>query len=125
VEQAQKIQTEANVVGRPKKKRVRRRRPRLEVLKVGGSPGDAIKKACDYSTPRHVMTVAEIAEYLKVQRSTICIWARKGKIPAFKIGTDWRFDRDAIDKWTTGRTSEVLKKRSAAARVAPKKTGMH
>jgi len=25
--------------------------------------------------------------------------ARNGKIPAFKISTDWRFDRDAIEKW--------------------------
>ena len=44
------------------------------------------------------MTVAEIAEYLKVRQITIYRWARKGKIPAFKVGTDWRFDRDAIEK---------------------------
>ena len=78
----------------------------------------------DTDTPRRIMTVAEVAEYLQVSKATILRMARKGKIPAFKIGADWRFDRDAIDKWTTGRTSEVLKKRSAAARAAPKKTGM-
>jgi len=113
VEQAQKIQTEANVVGRPKKKRVKRRGPRLEVLKVRGSPGDAIKKARDYSTPRHVMTVAEIAEYLKFRRITIYRWARKGKIPAFKIGTDWRFDRDAIEKMMIDRQVKAEKDRHA------------
>ena len=95
-EQTQEIQTGASALGKPKKKAMPR--PRLEVLKVGGCSTDAIRKARDYSTPRYVMTVAEIAEYLKVQRITIYRWARKGKIPAFKIGTDWRFDKDAIEK---------------------------
>ena len=98
-EQTQEIQTGASVVGKKKATPG----PRLEVLKVGGSPGDAIKKARDYSTPRYVMTVAEIAEYLKVQRITIYRWARKGKIPAFRVGEDWRFHRDAIDKWMRDR----------------------
>ena len=97
MERAQEIQTEANVVGRPKKKARKTPGPRLEVLKVGGCTRDAFKKARDYSTPRY-MTVAEMAEYLKVRRITIYRWARKGKIPAFKVGTDWRFDRDAIEK---------------------------
>jgi len=105
-EETQEIQTGASAVGKPKKKATPG--PRLEVLKVGGCPRDAIKKARDYSTPRYVMTVAEIAEYLKVRQITIYRWARKGKIPAFKIGTDWRFHRDAnpqVDDWPT---SEVL-----------------
>src|SRR5260370_410023 len=59
VEQAQELQTGADAVGRPKKK-ARTPGPRLEVLKVGGCPRDAFEKARDYSTPRHVMTVAEI-----------------------------------------------------------------
>jgi excisionase family DNA binding protein len=45
------------------------------------------------------MTVAELAEYLKVHRATIYGMARKGKLPGFKIADDWRFDRDAIEKW--------------------------
>jgi excisionase family DNA binding protein len=94
--ETQEIKTRASALGKPKKKATPR--PRLEVLKVGGCSRDAIKKARDDSTPRYVITVAEIAEYLKVQRITIYRWARKGKIPAFKIGTDWRFDRDAIEK---------------------------
>ena len=82
-------------------------------------------KSRDDATPRRIMTATEVADYLNVHKGTIYRMARIGKIPAFKIGDDWRFDKDAIDKWTTGRTSEVLKKRSAAARAAPKKTGMH
>jgi excisionase family DNA binding protein len=82
-------------------------------------------KSRDDATPRRIMTAAEVAEYLQVHKGTIYRIARIGKIPAFKIGDDWRFDRDAIEKWTTGRTSEGLKKKSAAARAARKKTGMH
>ena len=77
--------------------------PGLEVLKVGDCSRDAIKKARDYSTPRYVMTVAEIAEYLNITRSTIYRLARTGKLPAFKIGADWYFDRDAIEKLVTDR----------------------
>jgi excisionase family DNA binding protein len=82
-------------------------------------------KSRDDATPRRIITVAEVAKYLSLHPFTIYRMARNGKIPAFRVGEDWRFHRDAIDKWTTGRTSEALKKRSAAARVAPKKTGMH
>jgi excisionase family DNA binding protein len=95
-EETQEIQTGASAAGKPKENA--KPRPRLEVLKVGGCSRDAIKKAREYSTPRHVMTVTELAEYLKVQRITIYRWVRKGKIPAFKIGTDWYFDGDAIEK---------------------------
>ena len=78
-------------------------------------------KSRDDATPRRIMTVAEVAEYLQVHKATIYRMARNGKVPAFRVGDDWRFDRDAIDKWKTGRTSEALKKKSAAARTAPKK----
>ena len=67
-------------------------------------------KPPDEATARHFLTVAEVAEYFNVGRPTIYRLARKGKIPAFKIGTDWRFERGAIDKWMNDRTSEVLNK---------------
>ena len=62
------------------------------------------------AAPRRIMTAPELAESLKVQRGTFYRWARKGKIPAFKIGDDWRFDRGAIEKLVTDRTSEVVNK---------------
>jgi excisionase family DNA binding protein len=63
----------------------------------------------DDATPRRIMTVAEVAEYLKVHRATIYRMARKGKIPAFKIGDDWRFDKDAIEKWMNDRHVKLRK----------------
>ena len=55
-------------------------------------------KPLDDATPRRIMTAPELAEFLRVQRGTIYRWAGKGKIPAFKIGADWRFDMGAIEK---------------------------
>lgn len=49
---------------------------------------------------RHdVFTVAELAEYLKVPKSTIYKLAQEGRIPAQRVGRHWRFHRDAIDQW--------------------------
>ncbi len=47
----------------------------------------------------NIMTTKEIAGYLKLHAITICKLAGEGKIPAFRIGRSWRFDKDAIDEW--------------------------
>ena len=46
-----------------------------------------------------VMTVNELSDYLRVHRSTIYRLLKKGEIPGFKIGSDWRFNVEAIDQW--------------------------
>lgn len=46
-----------------------------------------------------VMTVVELADYLKMKTVTIYKHAQEGKLPAFKVGSKWRFKRDTIDKW--------------------------
>ena len=51
------------------------------------------------AAPSRIMTVAEVAQYLQVHPSTLYRLIRRHQIPAFKIGTDSRFDRDAIEKW--------------------------
>ena len=50
-----------------------------------------------------VMTVMEVAEYLHVHPSTIYRLLRKQEIPAFRVGSDWRFNRESIDGWRTAR----------------------
>jgi len=40
-----------------------------------------------------------LAEYLQLDEHTIYRLARKGEIPALKIGAEWRFKKDLIDKW--------------------------
>ncbi|HLJ42951.1 MAG TPA: helix-turn-helix domain-containing protein [Candidatus Binataceae bacterium] len=46
-----------------------------------------------------VLTVNELSEYLRVHRSTIYRLLKKGQLPGFKIGSDWRFNVEAIDEW--------------------------
>lgn len=48
---------------------------------------------------KEIMTTKEVAEYLGIHPLTVHKYAREGKIPAFKIGTDWRFHKRYIEKW--------------------------
>jgi len=80
-------------------------------------------KPSDDAMPRRMMKLAEVADYLHVSMSTVHRLVRHGLIPAFRIGKDYRFGRDEIDKWMTDRTIEVLKKSGAAVRAARRKTG--
>ena len=53
-----------------------------------------------------LMTVEEVAEYLRVKPSTVYKWAKEGKIPAAKVGWLWRFEREQIETWLRERTLE-------------------
>jgi len=48
---------------------------------------------------RKFMSVRELAKYLQVHMQTIYHMARDGRLPARKVGAQWRFRRDEIDKW--------------------------
>lgn len=47
----------------------------------------------------NIMTIEEVAKYLKMKPQTIYLWAQKGNIPAVKLGKEWRFRKDVIDEW--------------------------
>lgn len=51
------------------------------------------------TTPSDIMTIEDVAEYLRLKPQTIYTWAQQKKIPAAKIGKEWRFRRSVIDKW--------------------------
>ncbi|MCR9295209.1 MAG: helix-turn-helix domain-containing protein [bacterium] len=46
-----------------------------------------------------VLTIDELAEYLKIPKSTLYKLARSGSIPCVKLGKHWRFHRTAVDAW--------------------------
>jgi excisionase family DNA binding protein len=48
-----------------------------------------------------VMTSVEAADYLKMHVKTVCRLAKEGKIPAKKVGSEWRFLRSVLDRWLT------------------------
>ncbi len=46
-----------------------------------------------------ILTLDEVAEYLKVGKRTVYRLAAEKRIPAFKVGGAWRFSRSEIDQW--------------------------
>jgi excisionase family DNA binding protein len=46
-----------------------------------------------------VMTLEEVATFLRVHPSTIYRLLRLHHIPAFKLGSDWRFRKESIEAW--------------------------
>lgn len=46
-----------------------------------------------------VMTIEDLAVYLKLSKSTLYKLCAEGKVPGQKIGRHWRFHRQVIDRW--------------------------
>lgn len=52
-----------------------------------------------------ILTIEEVAKYLRVSDRTVYDWAQKGEIPAGKIGTAWRFKKSEVENWVNARLS--------------------
>jgi excisionase family DNA binding protein len=52
-----------------------------------------------------ILTAKQVAEYLHIHPLTVHRYAREGRIPAFKLGTDWRFHKKYIEKWIKQKVS--------------------
>ncbi|MEI7850799.1 MAG: PTS sugar transporter subunit IIA [Kiritimatiellales bacterium] len=50
-----------------------------------------------------IMTIEEVAVYLRVSERTVYDWAQKGQLPGGKLGTTWRFKRSDIEGWVNRR----------------------
>jgi excisionase family DNA binding protein len=46
-----------------------------------------------------IMTIGEAAKYLRISRSSLYKVTREGRIPCQKVGRQWRFSREALDRW--------------------------
>ena len=46
-----------------------------------------------------LITIQQLANYLKVDRFTVYRLVTQKRIPAFKVGGQWRFKREMIDSW--------------------------
>ena len=49
--------------------------------------------------PPEIMTIGETAEYLRISLSSLYRLAQKGRIPCQKVGRNWRFRREPLDRW--------------------------
>lgn len=57
-----------------------------------------------------VMTIEDLAEYLKISESTLYKLAREGALPGTKVGKHWRFHKEAVVEWLKSHP-EMAKKR--------------
>lgn len=46
-----------------------------------------------------IMTVNELAKYLRLHEQTVYRMAKEGALPSYKVGNRWRFDKPSIDAW--------------------------
>lgn len=53
-----------------------------------------------------IMTVKEVAKYLDIHPMTLYKLVREGRIPAFKVGGQWRFRKVALDRWVDRETNQ-------------------
>jgi excisionase family DNA binding protein len=51
------------------------------------------------ATPSRLLTVKELSDYLRVHPSTIYRLLKRGELPGIRLGSDWRFSIDAIERW--------------------------
>ena len=58
-----------------------------------------------------IMTVDEVAHYLRIPRSSVYTLAQEGRIPCRKVGRRWRFHREAIDRWLKAEKETQLRAR--------------
>lgn len=57
-----------------------------------------------------MLTTEQVARYLKVDKFTVYRWVAKKKIPAFRVGNQWRFKRSIIEAWLMKNSNMRAKK---------------
>lgn len=61
-----------------------------------------------------IMTIEEVATYIRVSERTVYDWAQKGDLPGGKLGTTWRFKRTDVENWVNSRISKQAAVKSSA-----------
>jgi excisionase family DNA binding protein len=69
---------------------------RMSIRKVGDASAMKKNGSRDH---RGIMTLREVAQYLGLHVMTVYKLTREGRMPAAKIGGQWRFKRDVLDEW--------------------------
>jgi excisionase family DNA binding protein len=70
-----------------------------------------------------LMTVEELAKYLKIKPDTIYKKVRKGELPAIKLGKLVRFPKELIDEWIVEQAQKTMKEVRAAKKIVEEKVG--
>ena len=51
------------------------------------------------NTKVQILNVSELSKYLRIHKTTIYRMLREGRLPGFRIASDWRFSVEAIEQW--------------------------
>jgi excisionase family DNA binding protein len=70
-----------------------------------------------------IVTVKEVAAFLRLKEATVCSLAAEGKLPGFKLGKSWRFDMNEIESWIAGMPRQGMGKTEGPARKGGKEEG--
>lgn len=62
-----------------------------------------------------VLTIEELADYLKLSPETVLLQATQGRLPGRKIADNWRFLKDAIDDWLRSQDTRTIFLQQAGA----------
>lgn len=53
------------------------------------------------------LTLSEVAKYLRVSKETVYKLAQQSRIPASKLGNQWRFKQELVDQWLEAQTNDI------------------
>ena len=59
--------------------------------------------------PEQLLTLEQVAEYLNVDRFTVYRLLAQKQLPAFKVGSQWRFKREMIEAWLQKNANDARK----------------
>jgi excisionase family DNA binding protein len=64
------------------------------------------KMKAQSNTEVQILNVSELFEYLHIHKTTIYRMLREGRLPGFRIGSDWRFSVEAIEQWQSDQSQK-------------------
>jgi excisionase family DNA binding protein len=73
------------------------------------SAGTVAQTMAQVAPTDQIFTIKELSEHLRVHPTTIYRLLRQGQLPGFRVGSNWRFSREAIEQWEreqAGRAAE-------------------
>jgi excisionase family DNA binding protein len=75
-----------------------------------------IQSMAEVAQSDQIFTIKELSEHLRVHPTTIYRLLRQGRLPGFRVGSNWRFSREAIEQWErdqAGRAGSPPRRRRA------------
>jgi excisionase family DNA binding protein len=69
-----------------------------------------------------ILTITELSVHLRVHPTTIYRLLRERRIPGFRVGSAWRFNRSAIERWEQSQDAIVESAHAAPMPPAPKRS---